>query len=116
MKLPERPLDLNTLLNAKLVALLTEGGQMLSLIVKALQKKIETMNSNSTNFHLFVRDLQESHGLFHMDGELLMPFLLRNAIPRQVQNKVYSPIHLVASYKQTNLFPWHKLFRKHKDG
>ena len=33
LKLPERPLDLNTLFNAKLVALLTEVGPMLSPIV-----------------------------------------------------------------------------------
>ena len=39
LKLPERPLDLNTLFNAKLVALITVEDPMLSPIVKALQDK-----------------------------------------------------------------------------
>ena len=37
LKLPERSLDINTLFNAKLVALLTEEDPMLSPIVKAFK-------------------------------------------------------------------------------
>ena len=47
LKLPERPLDLNTLFNAKLVALLTEDDELLNPIVKALQKKVDNINSIS---------------------------------------------------------------------
>ena len=36
LKPPERPMDLNTLFNAKLVALLTEEGPRLNSIVKTL--------------------------------------------------------------------------------
>ena len=46
-KLLDRPLDLNTLFNAKLVALLTEDDEMLNPIVKALQKKLKNVNANS---------------------------------------------------------------------
>ena len=47
LKLPERLLDLSTLFNAKLVALLTEDAEMLNPIVKALQNKVESINANS---------------------------------------------------------------------
>ena len=47
LKLPERPLDLNTLFNAKLFILLTEDDEMLNPIVKALQEKLENINANS---------------------------------------------------------------------
>ena len=57
LKLAERPLDLNILFNAKLVALLTEDDPMLSPIVKALQNKVDTINANSPYFKLFTRDL-----------------------------------------------------------
>ena len=80
LKLPDRPLDLNTLFNAKLVALLTEDDPMLSPIVKALQNKTETINANSSYFNHFVQDLHESDGLLYMDGKLVIPFTLRNAM------------------------------------
>ena len=80
LKLPERPLDLNTLFNAKLVALLTEDDEMLNPIVKALQKKVENINANSRYLHQFSKDLQESDGLLYMDGKLVIPFTLRNAV------------------------------------
>ena len=43
LKFPERPLDLNTLFKAKLVALLTEDDEMLNPIVKALQNKVKIL-------------------------------------------------------------------------
>ena len=57
LKLPDRPLDLNILFNAKLVALLTEDDTMLNPILKALQNKVETINANSPYFKHFTRDL-----------------------------------------------------------
>ena len=45
LKLPDRPLDLNILFNAKLVALLTEDDPMLSPIVKALQNPLNLNTS-----------------------------------------------------------------------
>ena len=80
LKLPDRPLDLNTLFKAKLVALLTEDDPMLSLIVEALQNKVETINANSSYFKHFNRDLHEFDGLLYMDGKLVLPFTLRNAM------------------------------------
>ena len=80
LKLPERPLDLNTLFNAKLVALLTEDDEMLNPIVKALQKKVENIKANSRYLHQFSKDLHESDGLLYMDGKLVIPFTLRNAV------------------------------------
>ena len=80
LKLPDRPLDLNILFNAKLVALLTEDDPMLSPIVKALQNKVEKINANSPYFKHFTRDLHESDGLLYMDGKLVIPFTLRNAM------------------------------------
>ena len=41
LKLTERPLDLNTLFNAKLVALLTEDDEMLNPIVEGFTEKIK---------------------------------------------------------------------------
>ena len=80
LKLPERPLDLNTLFNAKLVALLTEDNELLNPIVKALQKKVDNINANSRYLHQFSKELHESDGLFYMDGKLVIPFTLRNAV------------------------------------
>ena len=80
LKLPDRPLDLNIIFNAKLVALLTEDDQMLNPIVKALQNKVEKMNANSPYFKHFTRDLHESDGLLYMDGKLVIRFTLRNAM------------------------------------
>ena len=77
---PDRPLDLNTLFNARLVAILTEDDPMLSLIVVALQNKVETINANFSYFKHFTRDLHESDGLLFMDGILLIPFTLSNAM------------------------------------
>ena len=79
LKLPDRPLDLNILFNAKLVALLTEDDPMLNPIVKALQNKVETIIANSPYFKHFTRDLHESHEMFYVDGKLVIPFNLRNA-------------------------------------
>ena len=62
LKLPDRPLDLNILFNAKLVALLTEDDPMLKPIFKALQNKVEKNNANSPYFKHFTRDLHESDG------------------------------------------------------
>ena len=80
LKLPDRPLNLNTLFNAKVVALLTEDDPMLSPIVEALQNKVETVNANSPYFKHFTRDLHESDGLSYMDVRLVIPFTLRNAM------------------------------------
>ena len=80
LKLPERPLDLNTLFNAKLVALLTEDDELLNPIVKALQNKVDNIKANSRYLHQFTKDLHESDGLLYMDGKLVIPFTLRNAV------------------------------------
>ena len=85
LKLPNRPLDLNNLFNAKLVALLTEDDSMLNPIVKALQNKVETINANSPYFKQFTRDLHESDGLLYMDGKLVIPFTLRNAMMKTLR-------------------------------
>ena len=53
---------------------------MLSPIVNALPNKVETINSNSPYFKHFTRDLHESDGLLYMDGKLVIPFTLRNAM------------------------------------
>ena len=71
LKLPDRPLDLYLLFNAKLVALLTEYDPMLNPIVKPLQNKVEKINANSPYFKNFTRDLHESDGLLYMDGKLV---------------------------------------------
>ena len=63
LKLPDRPLDLDILFNAKLVALLTKDDPMLNPIVKALQNKVEKTNANSPYFKHFTRDLHEPDGL-----------------------------------------------------
>ena len=80
LKLPERPLDLNTLFIAKLFALLTEDDEMLNPIVKALQKKVENINAYSRYLHQFSKGLHESDGLLYMDGKLVIPFTLRHAV------------------------------------
>ena len=80
LKLPERPLDLNSLFNAKLVARLTEEDPMLGPIVSALQNKIEKSNANSHYIYQFTKDLHESDGLLYMDRKLVIPFTLRNAV------------------------------------
>ena len=80
MKLPEHPLELNTLFNAKLVALLSEHDPMLNSIVKALQTKVETVNANSQYFKLFTGYFNESYGLLYMDAKLVILFTLRNAM------------------------------------
>ena len=80
LKMSERPLDLNSLFNAKLFALLTEVDSILSPIVTALQKKVERIIANSQYFNQFSKDLHESEGLFYMDGKLVIPFTLRNAV------------------------------------
>ena len=45
LKLPDRPLDLNTVYNATLVSLLTEDDPILCPTVKALQNKDETVRA-----------------------------------------------------------------------
>ena len=71
---------MNILFNAKLVALLTEDDPMLNPIVKALQNEVEKIKANSPYFKHFFRDLHESDGLLYMDGKLVIPFSLRNAM------------------------------------
>ena len=80
IKFPEKPLDLNALFNAKLVALLTEDDERLNTIVKALQNKVKSINANSRYLNKFSKDLHESDGLLDMDGRLVIPFTLRNAV------------------------------------
>ena len=80
LKLPGRPLDLNTLFNAKLVGLLTEDDEMLNPIVKALQNKVKSINANSHYLNQFSKDLHKSDGLLFMDGRLVIPFKLWNAV------------------------------------
>ena len=80
LKLPDRALDVNILLNAKLVALLTEDDPMSNPIVKAFQNKVEKINANSPYFKHFTRDLHESDGLLYMDGKLVILLTLRNAM------------------------------------
>ena len=84
MKLPERSLDINTLFNAKLVALLSEDDPILRPNVKTFRNKVEMVNSNSPYFHLFVRDLHESDRLLYMDDKLVVPFALKNAIVKNI--------------------------------
>ena len=84
LKLPDRPLDLNIPFNAKLVALLTEDDPMLNPMVEALQNKVEKINANSPNLKHFTRDLHESDGLLYMDGKLVIPFTLRNAMMKNL--------------------------------
>ena len=80
MKLPDRPLDLNNLFNAKLVDLLTKDDPILNPIVQALQNKVEKINANSPYFKQFTRDLHEKDGLLYIDGKLVIPFTLRNSM------------------------------------
>ena len=53
---------------------------MLSPIVKTLRNKVESINSNSQNFHHFVCDSHESDGLLYFDGKLVIHFTLKNAM------------------------------------
>ena len=72
LKSPEQPLELNSLFNAKLVALLTEEDLMLGPFVSALQNKVETINANSLYLNHFKKDLHESDGklVIHLPFEL----------------------------------------------
>ena len=63
-------LHLNTLFNAKLLALSAEHDPMLSFIVKTLQDKVDRINANSYFLNQFIRDLHEFDGLLYMDGNL----------------------------------------------
>ena len=96
MKFPERPLDLDILFNVNLVALLSEKDPMLSPSVRALPNKLESINANSPYSHHFIRDLHEFDGLLYMDGKFLIPFTLRNAIMKTLQQA--QPGHLGVKY------------------
>ena len=72
---PERLLDLNTLIDVILVVLLIEEDPMLSPTVKALQNKLETINSKML-FNIFFSQIHESDGLLIMNGKLVIPFSL----------------------------------------
>ena len=114
LKLPEKPLDLSTLFNAKLVALLTEDDEVLNPIVKALQNKVKSINANSRYLYQFAKDLHESDGLLYMNGKLFIPFTLRNAVlkkitrisPWPIRYEILGTIYLVTSHKSTDLLPW----------
>ena len=80
LKLPEHPLDLNTLVISKLVALLTKEDPMLNLIIKFLQNKVDKVNANSHYLNQFIEELHESDGLFYMHGKLLILFTLGDAV------------------------------------
>ena len=80
MKLPERPFELNTLFNAELTALLNEDDAILNPIVKAVQNKVEKINASSSYLKHFIRDLHESDGLLYIDGKLVIPFIMKNAL------------------------------------
>ena len=83
--MPERSLVLNTFSNAKLLALLSKDDPILRPIVKAFRKnKVEMISSDSPYFHLFVSDLHESDGLLYIDGELVVPFTLKNVIVKNI--------------------------------
>ena len=103
LKLPDRPLDLNILFNAKLVALLTENDPMLIPIVKALQNMVEKIDANSP---YFTRDLHESDGLLYMDGKLVIPFTLRNAMMKTLHKTHpghFDSIHLDKGYSRASI-------------
>ena len=53
---------------------------MLNPTVKALQNKVKSINANSRYLYQFSKDLHESDGLLYMDGKLVIPFTLRNAV------------------------------------
>ena len=53
---------------------------MLSPVVRALQNKVERINANSHYLIQFSKDFHESDGLLYMDGRLVIPFTLRNAV------------------------------------
>ena len=61
------------MLNAELVALLTEKDPMSSPIVKALQNKLDKINANSHYLNKFIKDLHESDGLLNMDRKFVIP-------------------------------------------
>ena len=85
MKLPERSLVLNTFSNAKRLTLLSEDDPILRPILKAFRKnKVEMISSDSPYFHLFLSDLHESDGLLYIDGELVVPFTLKNVIVKNI--------------------------------
>ena len=53
---------------------------MLSPIVEVIQNKVEKNHANSHYLKQFTKDLHESDGLLYMDGKLVIPFTLRNAV------------------------------------
>ena len=73
-------MDLKTLFNADMVVLSTEEDPMLSPINKALQNKVDKINANSPYLNHFIRNLCESDGFLYIDGKLVIPFTLKNAI------------------------------------
>ena len=94
MKLPELPLDLNLLFNAKLLALIMEDDPMLRPIVKAFQNKVETIIANAPYFKHFTRFLHLSDGLLFMDGKLVIPFTLKNAMLKTLHETHPGPFGL----------------------
>ena len=92
LKLTERPLELNTLFKAKLVALLTTEDSMLSPINKVLQNKVDKTNANSHYLNQFIKDLRESGKLLYIDEKLVIPFTLGNAVMKtlpQLSQKLF---------------------------
>ena len=55
---------------------------MLSPIVKALQNKVKSINANSRYLYQFSKDLHKTDGLLYMDGKLVIPFTLQNAVSK----------------------------------
>ena len=109
LKLPDRSLDLNTLYNATLVALLTKGDPILSPIVKALQNKEETIKAKEPYFNLFLRDLHESDGFLYMDCKLVIPFTLKNARMKTLHQT--HPRQFGMKYLAQNIW-WHRINRQ----
>ena len=57
---------------------------MLSLIAKAFQNKLDTINSSSPDFNNFVLNFYESDELLYMDGKPVIPFTVGNAMRRTI--------------------------------
>ena len=53
---------------------------MLSPIVEALQNKVDLIIANSHYVKQFFKEIHEFDGLLNMDGKLVIPFTLRNAV------------------------------------
>ena len=87
-------MDLNILFNAELVALIMKDDPMLSPIVKALQNKVATIIANSPYFKHFTRDLHKSDGLLFMDGKLVIPITLGNAMLKTLHETHAGPFGL----------------------